>query len=152
MNEQMYKWEIRSKTFYFTTRFRTIKMYQCPECDIKFSRKDNNMRRHIVNGHELDWSYFSLPPPKSQSPPPPPPPSSSPPPPSPSLPPPQQQLSQRSKVVLQHPFTLMTIGSTFSGNSCWMNKLLSRAKTMINPPPERIIWCYKRWQSLFSEM
>jgi hypothetical protein len=33
-----------------------------------------------------------------------------------------------------------------------MNKLLSRAKTMINPPPERIIWCYKRWQPLFSEM
>jgi hypothetical protein len=29
---------------------------------------------------------------------------------------------------------------------------LSRAKTMINPPPERIIWCYKRWQPLFSEM
>jgi hypothetical protein len=26
------------------------------------------------------------------------------------------------------------------------------AKTMINPPPERIIWCYKRWQPLFSEM
>jgi hypothetical protein len=33
-----------------------------------------------------------------------------------------------------------------------MNRLLIRAKTMINPPPERIIWCYKRWQPLFSEM
>ena len=33
-----------------------------------------------------------------------------------------------------------------------MNKLLTRAKTMINPPSERIIWCYKRWQPLFSEM
>ena len=132
MNEQVYKRDIRSKTFYFTTRFRSIKMYQCTECDIKFSRKDN-MRRHIVNGHELDRSYFPLPPPKSQSPPPPPP-------------------SQISKVVLQHPFTLMTIGPTFSGKSCWMNKLLTRTKTMINPPPERIIWCYKRWQPLFSEM
>jgi hypothetical protein len=30
-----------------------------------------------------------------------------------------------------------------------MNKLLTRAKTMINPPPERIRWCYKRWQPLF---
>ena len=36
--------------------------------------------------------------------------------------------------------------------SCWINRLLIRAKTMINPPPERIIWCYKRWQLLFSEM
>ena len=51
-------------------------MYQCTECDIKFSRKDN-IRRHIVNGHELDRSYFSLPPRKS----PPPPPLPSPPPP-----------------------------------------------------------------------
>jgi hypothetical protein len=62
---------------------------------------------------------------------------------SPPLPPPLQE------VVLQHPFTLMGIGLTFS---CWMNKLLIRAKNMINPPPERIIWCYKRWQPLFSEM
>jgi hypothetical protein len=33
-----------------------------------------------------------------------------------------------------------------------MNKLLTHAKTMINPPPERMTWCYKRWQPLFSEM
>jgi hypothetical protein len=46
----------------------------------------------------------------------------------------------------------MAIGPTFSEKSCWMNRLLIRAKTMINPPPERIIWCYKRWQPLFSEM
>ena len=65
-------------------------------------------------------------------------------PPPPPPPPPQ--------VVLQHPFTLMTIGPTFSGKSCWMNRLLIHAKTMINPPSERIIWCYKRWQPLFSEM
>ena len=61
------------------------------------------------------------------------------------LPPPQH-------VVLQHMFTLMAIEPTFSGKSCWMNRLLIRAKTMINPQPECIIWCYKRWQSLLSEL
>jgi len=46
----------------------------------------------------------------------------------------------------------MAIGPTSSGKSCWMNRLLTRAQIMIEPPPERIIWCYKRWQPLFSEM
>ena len=34
----------------------------------------------------------------------------------------------------------------------WMNRLLIPAKTMIDLAPERIIWCYKRLQPLFSEM
>ena len=110
-------------------------MYQCPECHLKFSRRDN-MIRHLKHRHQLDRSYFLVPPPPSPAPP---------------LPP-SPPLPQRSKVVLQHPFSLMAIGPTFSGKSCWMNKLLTRAKTMINPPPERIRWCYKRWQPLFSEM
>ena len=112
----------------------------CPECDMKFSRKDallRHKRNRHGKTHPFPQSSDAYPPssqaypPSSQSYPPPP-------------PPPQ--------VVLQHPFTLMTIGPTFSGKSCWMNRLLIHAKTMINPPPERIIWCYKRWQPLFSEM
>jgi hypothetical protein len=46
----------------------------------------------------------------------------------------------------------MAIEPTFSGQSCWMNRLLIPAKTMINPAPERIIWCYRRLQPLFSEV
>ena len=60
-------------------------------------------------------------------------------------PPPQQ-------VVLQHPFTMILAGPTSSGKSCWMKRLLERASTINKLPPERIIWCYKRWQPLFSEM
>jgi len=33
-----------------------------------------------------------------------------------------------------------------------MNSLLERARIMSKPSPGRIIWCYKRWQPLFSEM
>ena len=47
---------------------------------------------------------------------------------------------------------MMLAGPTGSGKTCWMKQLLERANTMINPPPERIIWCYTRWQPLFSEM
>ena len=114
----------------------------CTECDMEFSRKDV-MLRHKRNKHGISHAY----PPSSQAYPPssqayPPPPTPPPPPP----PPPPEH------VVLQHPFTLMAIGPTSSGKSCWMNRLLTRAQIMIEPPPERIIWCYKRWQPLFSEM
>ena len=99
---------------------------------MEFSRKDA-LWRHKRNRHGTTQSYpqnSDAYPPRSQA----------------YLPPPPQ-------VVLQHPFTLMAIGPTFSGKSCWVNRLLIHAKTMINPPPERIIWRFKRCrQPLFSEM
>ena len=104
----------------------------CLECDMEFSRKDA-LLRHKRNRHRTTQPYpqsSDAYPPSSQAYPPPPPP----------------------EVVLQHPFTLMAIGPKFSGKSCWMNILLIHANTMINPPPAHIIWCYKRWQPLFSEL
>ena len=108
-----------------------------------FSRKDA-LIRHKRNKHGISQAY----PPSIQAYPlsthayPP---SSTPPP-----PPPLTTLPEH--VVLQHPFTMLLCGPTSGGKSCWMNMLLTLAKTMINPPLERIIWCYKRWQPLFSEM
>jgi hypothetical protein len=66
-------------------------------------------------------------------------------PPPPTPPPPSPE-----HVVLQHPLSMLVCGPTSSGKSYWMNKLLTHAKTMINPPPERMTWCYKRWQPLLS--
>ena len=104
----------------------------CLECDMEFSRKDA-LLRHKRNGIRTTQPYpqsSDVYPPSSQAYPPPPPP----------------------EVALQHPLTLMAIGPIFSGKSCWMNRLLIHANTMINPPPEHIIWCCKRWQPQFSEM
>ena len=33
-----------------------------------------------------------------------------------------------------------------------MKNLLENAEVMINPPPQRIIWCYGQWQPLYKEM
>ena len=116
----------------------STKSTTCPECDMEFSRKDA-LIRHNRNKHGINQAY----PPSIQAYPlsthayPPPP---TPPPPSPE------------HVVLQHPLSMLVCGPTSSGKSYWMNKLLTHAKTMINPPPERIIWCYKRWQPLFIEI
>ena len=104
----------------------------CPECDMKCFRKDA-LLRHKRNRHGTTQPYpqsSDAYPPSNRAYPPPPPP----------------------QVVIQHPFTLMAIEPTFSGKSCWMNRLLIPAKTMINPAPERIIWCYRRLQPLFSEV
>ena len=115
-------------------------MSTCPECDIVFSRKDA-MLRHKRNRHEINQPY-----PQSTGPYPPPLPPPSPPPPPP--PPPQLPLT-----TLQHPFTMMMLaGPTGSGKTYWMKQLLERAKTMIKPSPQRIIWCYKRWQPMFDEI
>jgi len=130
----------------------------CPECHTQFSRKDN-MTRHYKykhgNEHQPSPPHKMLPPPpahKMLHPPPQKGEGLTP------LPPAQESEWIRSfepsqeTVTLQHPFTLQAIGCTGSGKTCWMNSLLERARIMSKPSPGRIIWCYKRWQPLFSEM
>ena len=49
-----------------------------------------------------------------------------------------------------HPFTMVISGPTGCGKSFWLKCLLS--SNMIQPPPERIIFMYKRWQPLYEDM
>ena len=76
----------------------------------------------------------------NQCPPPPPPQSERPPPP----PPPQQDF------VFQHPFTAIVSGPTSCGKTYFLMTLLQHCSTKIFPPPERILWLYKRWQPLYD--
>jgi len=48
----------------------------------------------------------------------------------------------------QHPFTGMVAGPTSCGKSFLVKDMLQRY--VISPPPERIIWLYKRWQPLYD--
>ena len=57
-----------------------------------------------------------------------------------------------SHTVLRHPFTCIVAGCTQSGKTVWMKKLLENAHQTIQPPPQRIIWCYGQWQPLYFEM
>ena len=50
----------------------------------------------------------------------------------------------------QHPFTMIVAEPTMSGKSTWMKQLL--LSDFITPPPNRIIWLYKRWQPLYDEL
>ena len=47
----------------------------------------------------------------------------------------------------------MTVaGPTSCGKTTWINNLLQQAITMIRPSPHRIVWYYKRWQPMYTEM
>ena len=53
---------------------------------------------------------------------------------------------------LQHPFTCLVSGMTQSGKSQWIQKLINSRPWKIEPPPEKIIYCYSEYQpELFSK-
>ena len=49
------------------------------------------------------------------------------------------------------PFTCVISGPTGSGKSVFVQRLLKHAKTIIEPPPERILYCYGAYQEIFSK-
>ena len=57
----------------------------------------------------------------------------------------------RSDLLLKHPFTCLVAGPTMSGKSYFVQRLISYASEMIDPKPQRIVWCYGGgWQETFA--
>jgi len=52
---------------------------------------------------------------------------------------------------LRHPFTAIVAGPTGCGKSVFTFKLISEAQNMITPPPDKIMYCYSMYQSLFDQ-
>lgn len=50
----------------------------------------------------------------------------------------------------KHPFTCIISGPTGSGKTVFVHRLLNHANELIDPPPDRIIWCYGEWQDGYS--
>ena len=55
-----------------------------------------------------------------------------------------------TNITFQHPFSMMVTGPSASGKTEWTRKLL--LSTLIQPPSERIIWCYGQWQPLYEDL
>lgn len=53
---------------------------------------------------------------------------------------------------LIHPFTAMVVGPTQCGKTRFVLKMLQCAESFIQPPPERIVWCYGCYQESFRDM
>ena len=55
-----------------------------------------------------------------------------------------------ASVDFKHPFTSIVSGCTGSGKSVFVKKLLE--SDFIQPPPEKLIYCYGQYQPLFEEI
>ena len=50
----------------------------------------------------------------------------------------------------QHPFSMMVTGPSGSGKSEWTRILL--LSSLVQLPPERILWCFGQWQPLYEDL
>ena len=54
--------------------------------------------------------------------------------------------------VFLHPFTMMVSGSSGSGKSTFVFKLLENSNQMISPNISKIIWHYSHWQEGYDKL
>ena len=60
------------------------------------------------------------------------------------------QMTSSKNMTFKHPFSMVVSGPSGSGKSVWTKKLL--LSSLIQPSPERIIWCYGQWQPLYDNI
>ena len=61
-------------------------------------------------------------------------------------------ISQTTSVLMTfgQPFSMVVTGPSGSGKTEWTRKLL--LSSLIQPPPERILWCFGKWQPLYDDI
>ena len=60
------------------------------------------------------------------------------------------QMISITTMAFKHPFSMVVSGPSGSRKSVWTKKLL--LSSLIQPSPERIIWCFGQWQPLFDNI
>ena len=61
-------------------------------------------------------------------------------------------ISQTTSVLMNfgQPFSMVVTGPSGSGETEWTRKLL--LSSLIQPPPQRILWCFGQWQPLYDDI
>jgi len=49
-------------------------------------------------------------------------------------------------LYLCHPFNMLIAGPSGSGKTKFVKRLIEHKHNLIDPSPQRIVWCYKEWQ------
>jgi hypothetical protein len=52
----------------------------------------------------------------------------------------------------KHPFTAIVAGPSGSGKTVFTTKFIENASKLINPSPQKILWCYGEYQKFFNTM
>jgi hypothetical protein len=52
----------------------------------------------------------------------------------------------------KHPFTAIVAGPSGSGKTVFTTKLIENASKLIEPSPQKIVWCYGEYQKFFITM
>ena len=60
--------------------------------------------------------------------------------------------TKSSPYQFKHPFCMMVAGPSRSGKTQWVTKLLMTKEKRIHPTPDRIVYCYRHWQKLYSTL
>ena len=50
----------------------------------------------------------------------------------------------------KHPFTSLIAGPTGSGKTMFIKKFVENIREMVTPVPDRIVWCYGEYQTLYA--
>ena len=53
---------------------------------------------------------------------------------------------------LSSPSTFMICGPSGSGKMVFVSKFIKNRDCLMNPPPERIVWCYSIWQKVYDKI
>ena len=62
------------------------------------------------------------------------------------------QIENIPDCVFQHPFTCIISGPSKSGKSTLLNYIIQNQNVMIDKPPDKIYYCYSRWQPGFNNL
>ena len=55
-------------------------------------------------------------------------------------------------LMFKHPFTCIVAGPTGCGKTQFTKRVIQYASIIIQPPPQKIVWCYGVYQKLFDEI
>ena len=60
------------------------------------------------------------------------------------------QMTSSTTMAFKHPFSMVVSEPSGSGKLVWTKKIL--LSSLIQPSPERIIWCFGQWHSLYDNI
>ena len=56
------------------------------------------------------------------------------------------------RFVFKHPSSILVVGPTRSGKTVWVTDLLINKEQRFHPSPDRIVYCYRHWQSSYTRL